>query len=171
MKGIGAVAVISFAVWSAIDPPFASWVYVICFVFIAQAGFMIKTANVPADPVPVDQPPYRFDRDEAELVGRYRYYFTYPVSAQEIASTLAAMGMVALALSPWLAFKEQWAQAILIGLHVVFIGQLTRKLAPLYALRIAAHKGDPEAVRLHNAHDKAWSKIRAAHDSGAAPAL
>jgi hypothetical protein len=140
----------------------------VCFVFIAHIGFVVKTSNVTDDPVPVDQPPYHFDRDEAELVRRYRYYFTYPESAREIGSTLAAMGIVALALSPWLAYKLQWAQAALIGVHVFFIGPLTRKLAPLYALRIAAHKGDAEALRLHNAHDRAWAKIRASRDKASA---
>jgi len=171
MKGIGAVAVISIAAWSAIDPSFASWVYVACFVLIAQTGFMIKTANVPRDPVPVDAPPYHFDRDEADLVQRYRYYFTYPESAREISSTLAAMGIVALALSPWLAFKQHWVQAVLIAAHIILIGPLTRKLAPLYSLRVAAHKGDAEAARLHNAHDRAWAKIRAVREQGQAAAL
>jgi hypothetical protein len=168
MKGIGAGLVILIGLWAAIDPSFASWVYVVCFVFLAQAGFMLKTANVPADPVRVAEPPYHFGRDEAELVQRYRYYFTHPESAREIASTLAAMGIVALALSPWLAYQQQWVQAVLVGGHIALIGPLTRKLAPLYALRIAAHKGDAEAARLHNAHDRAWGKIRAARGQAGA---
>jgi hypothetical protein len=171
MKGIGAVAVISIALWSAIDPSFASWVYVACFVLIAQAGFMIKVANVPQDPVATGEPPYRFDREEAEVVQRYRYYFTYPESAGEIGSTLAAMGFVALMLSPWLAYKGEWIQAVLIGAHVILIGPLTRKLAPVYTLRVAAHKGDALAARLHDAHDRAWAKIRAAREKGTSGTL
>lgn len=164
MKGIGAVIVISLGVWSSVDPAFASWVYVVLITFLAQLGFAIKISAVPRDPVAVNEPPYHFDRDEARVVERFRYYFTNPVSAQEIASTLSAMGLVALLLSPWLVFKQELVQAVLIGLQVFLIGPMTKKLSPVYALRLAAHKGSDDAARLARAYDSAWSKIRAVRE-------
>jgi len=164
MKGIGAVIVVSLGVWSSVDPAFASWVYVVLVVFLAQAGFAIKILAVAGEPVAVNEPPYHFDRDEAQVIERFRYYFTNPVSAQEIASALSAMGLVALLLSPWLVYKQQLVQAALIGLQVFLIGPMTKKLSPVYTLRLAAHKGDDEAVRLARSYDSAWGKIRAVRE-------
>ena len=39
----------------------------------------------------------------------------YPATSRESASTLAALGLASLVLVPWLIYKLQWAQAILIG--------------------------------------------------------
>lgn len=166
MKGIGAVVVVSLAVWGAVDPSFGSWIYVVCVVVLLQGGFHLKVSAVPREPVAVNQPPYRFDRDEARVIEKYRYFFTNPGSAAEIASTLSAMGLVALVLSPWLVYKQQLVQAALVAAHLFLIGPMTRKLSPLYALRLAAHKGGDEAVRLAKAYDSAWAKIRAVRAAG-----
>lgn len=164
MKGFGAVVVVSLGVWSAVDPSFASWVYVVGVVLLLQGGFFFKIAAVPREPVAVNEPPYHFDRDEAAVVQRFRYFFTNPASASEIASTLSAMGLVALVLSPWLVYKQEVVQAGLIAAHVFLIGPMTKKLSPVYALRLAAHKGSDEAVRMAKAYDTAWGKIRAVRE-------
>ena len=44
---------------------------------------------------------------------------TYRRSSRECASTLAALGLATLVLVPWLIYKLQWAQAILIGVFAV----------------------------------------------------
>lgn len=160
MKGIGAAVVVSLATWSAADPAFASWVYVVLIVVLAQLGFYVKISAAPRDPVPVGEPPYEFSAEEARVVERFRYYFTNPVSAREIASTLSAMGITALLLSPWLVYKQQLIQAILVGLSVLTAGPMTKILSPVYTLRLAAHKGDAEDLRIAKAFDTAWEKIR-----------
>jgi hypothetical protein len=40
------------------------------------------------------------------------------------------------------------------------VGWLTRRVAPLLALGMAANRGDREALRMIEAHATAWEKIR-----------
>jgi hypothetical protein len=53
-------------------------------------------AALPRAQVPQGEPPYHFSEDEAQLVARYRFYFTYPALARQSASVLAAIGLTAL---------------------------------------------------------------------------
>src|SRR5882672_3038541 len=90
-----------------------SWAYL-----AALAGFEIwllrRIRQAGSGPVAVDEPPYRFTAEEAGLVGRYRFYFTYPGVAREAASVLAALGLTALVLVPWFTYKTHFIQAIII---------------------------------------------------------
>ena len=74
------------------------------------------------------------------MVRRYAFYFTYPALARESASTLAAMGLATLILVPWLIYKLQWTQAIVIGVMLFVVGRLTKVVSPVYALRLATAK-------------------------------
>jgi hypothetical protein len=107
--------------------------------------------------------PYHFSEDEAQLVGRYRFYFTYPALARESASVLAAVGLSALVLAFWLLYKQAFVQAVLAGVNLLAVARFTRLLSPQMALRITASRGDRAALRLLEAHDPAWAKIRAAN--------
>ncbi len=115
-------------------------------------------------PVATGEEPYHFTADEAELVRRYRFYFTYPTRAQAASSVLAALGLTALVLAPWLTYKQAFLQAVVIGVNLFAVARLTRAVAPLMVLRIAAASADREALRLLEAHDPAWSKIRAGNE-------
>jgi len=110
------------------------------------------------------EPPYHFSEDEAELVTRYRFYFTYPALARQSASVLAAIGLTALVLAFWLLYKQAFVQAVLVGLNLLAVGRFTKLLAPQLTLRITASRGDRAALRLLEAHDPAWAKIRAANE-------
>jgi hypothetical protein len=92
-------------------------------------------------------------------VQRYRLYFARPALARESASTLAAIGLASLILAPWLTYKVQWMQAILIGVLLFPVARLTKLMSPVYALRIATNKGDRNALRLLSAHDGAMRKL------------
>ena len=105
------------------------------------------------------QPP--FEPDEDEIVSRYPFYFGRPVLAREHAATLAALGLASLVLVPWLIYRVQWAQAILIGVFLFAVARLTRLLSPVLALRLATAKGDRDALRLLSAHDGAARKLSA----------
>jgi hypothetical protein len=161
-----AIAFIAVAGFAALHPASLSWAYI-----AACVGFELwlarRMAAVGSAPVGVDEPPYRFTTEEAALVGRYRFYFTYPAVAREASSVLAAVGLSALILTLWLTYKAAFVQAALIGLNLFAVGRFTKILAPVLALRIAANKGDRAALRMLELHDPLWAKIRAANEAGA----
>lgn len=136
-----------------------SWIYL-----AAMAAFEIwlmrRMGSVRKGPVAVDEPPYRFDAEEAELIGRYRFYFTYPVVAREACSVLSALGLTALLLVPWLIYKLEFIQAFLVGVNLFMVARFTKQLAPLLALRVRANKGDREALRMLALLEPIWKKIR-----------
>jgi hypothetical protein len=148
--------------WAALKPLPMAWVY-IAFVAAFELWLARRIVQAGADAVSVGEPPYRFDAEEAALVSRYRFYFTYPVLAQGASSVLAAIGLSALGLAPWLTFKLAFLPAALIGLNLLMVARFTKLVAPLMALRMAAARGDRAALRALEVHDPAWEKIRAAN--------
>ena len=141
-----------------------AWAYVI---LVAAFEFWLarRIRAVGFAPVTPLEAPYHFDAEEAELVGRYRFYFTYPKIARDSSSVLAAIGLTALLLTPWLTYKHAFFQAALIGVNLFMVARFTKLLAPQMALRVAAHRGDRQSLRLLELHDPAWEKIRAANRS------
>jgi hypothetical protein len=137
-----------------------AWLYV-----VLVAGFEMwlvrRLRAVGFAPVPANEPPYEFSGDEADIVSRYRFYFAYPAIARDASSVLAAIGLTALLLAPWLTYKQAFFAAILIGLNLFVVARLTKLLAPTMALRMAASRGDRQALRFLEVHDPAWEKIRA----------
>src|SRR2546422_9010383 len=105
MGACASVAVLLLAGWAALNPQPMSWAYI-----AAVAAFEIwlarRMAALPPSPVPQGEPPYHFSADEAQLVGRYRFYFTYPALARESASVLAAIGLSAPGLAFWLLYQQ-----------------------------------------------------------------
>lgn len=158
MGGYGAVAVLLFTGWSFLDAA-VSWAY-IGVVGVFEAWLAQRIVAVGRRPVASNQPPYGFSEEEARLVGRYRFYFTWPEVARQSSNVLAAIGLSALALTPWLTYKGAFVQAILIGLNLFLVAHFTRQLSPVMALRLRAYKGDREALGMLEAHDPAWKKIR-----------
>ena len=141
--------------------PEVSWGYLAAMALF-EIWLMRRIAAVREGPVAVDEPPYRFSTEEAELVGRYRFYFTYPGVARDASSVLAALGLTALALVPWLLYKQEFIQALLVGLNLFLVARFSKELAPVLALRIRAHQGDRAALRMLELHDPLWKKIREA---------
>jgi hypothetical protein len=47
------------------------------------------------------------------------------------------------------------------------VGRLTKRVSPVYALRLATAKGDRDALRLLSAHDGAARKLSAPDQPGA----
>lgn len=142
-----------------------AWVY-IALVAAFEAWLWRRIVQAGAAPVAVDEPPYRFDAEEAELVGRFRFYFTYPVLANGASSVLAAIGLSALGLAPWLTFRLVFLPAAIIGLNLLAVARFTKLVAPVMALRMAAARGDRTALRALEVHDLAWQKIRAGNRAG-----
>ena len=141
----------------------AAWAYIIG--FIAFEFWMLRALrSAGSGPAAVGQAPYHFNDDEAELIGRYRLYFTYPARARQCSSILSAIGLSALVLTPWLIYKQAFLQALVIGVNLFAVARLTRAVAPGMALRVAASHADRNALRLLEAHDSAWSKIRAGNE-------
>jgi hypothetical protein len=87
-------------------------------------------------------------------------YFTYPALAAQAGSVLAAIGLAGMVLALWLTFKQAFVQGALIGANLFVVGWLTKRLAPVFALRIAASRGDREALRMLEILDPLWAKIR-----------
>ena len=140
-----------------------AWAYVAAFVAF-EFWLLRALAAGGRGPAAAGEAPYYFSQDEADLVGRYRFYFAYPGRARAASSVLAALGLTGLLLAPWLTYKQAFLQAIVVGVNVFAVARLTRAVAPVLALRIAASRADREALRLLEAHDPAWSKIRAGNE-------
>lgn len=148
--------------WSFLNAT-ASWAYVAAFV-IFELWLLRAIAAAGKGPVAAGEAPYHFSADEADLIGRYRFYFTYPAHARAASSVLAALGLTALVLAPWLTYKQAFLQAVVIGVNLFAVARLTKAVAPLMVLRVAAYHADRDALRLLEAHDPAWSKIRAGNE-------
>jgi hypothetical protein len=148
--------------FAALYPAPMAWVYILSFAAF-EAWLARRMAAVGRAPVAAGEAPYQFTEEEAQFVARYRFYFTYPALARESASVLAALGLCALLLAPWLIFKLALAQAALVGVNLFAVAALTKQLAPLLALRVAASKGDRAALRMLELHEPLWQKIRAAN--------
>ena len=98
MKGLGAVAVAALAAWTLLAPAAGGWAFA-----AAEILFVAWLARVLGS-----------DAAGPELV-------------RECASALAAIGLASLLLVPWLTYKLQWPQAILIGAMLFAVGALTRR--------------------------------------------
>ena len=162
MGKYGAVAILALAALAAFDPSL-SWAYIAALA-VFELWLVRRMASTARVPVPVNEAPYHFTEEEGAFVGRYRFYFALPAMARDAASVLAALGLTALLLAPWLTFRHAFAQAVLIGLNLFVVAHLTKQVAPLMALRVAASKGDRAALRMVELHDPLWAKIRAANE-------
>ena len=136
-----------------------SWAYLAALALF-EIWLTRRVASVGKGPVAVGEPPYRFSAEEAGLVARYRFYFTYPDVARQATTVLAALGLTALALVPWLIYKLALVQALLIGANLFVVARYTKELAPVMTLRVRAHQGDRAALRMLELHDPVWVKIR-----------
>jgi len=161
----GAAAALTLAGFAALYPRLAPWAYIAAFVAF-ELWLAGRMGAVGKGPVAVNEPPYSFTAEEAELIARYRFYFTYPAIARESASVLSALGLSAIALALWLTFMQALLPAALIGLNLFAVARLTKRVAPLLPLRMAASKGDRAALRALELHDPLWEKIRVANAAG-----
>ena len=91
MGAYASVAMLLLAGFAAINPAAMSWIYVAA-VLAFELWLLRRIAQVDRAPVPAGEAPYLFSEEEAGLVSRYRFYFTYPAVAREASSVLAAVG-------------------------------------------------------------------------------
>ena len=153
------VSVLVLAGWAALKPLPMAWLYVGG--VLAFEGWLFGLMrSVGGAAVAPGEAPYLFTETEARLVGRYRFYFTYPGIAKHASSVLAAIGLSALVLAPWLTMKSALVPAAITALNLLAVGWLTRRVAPLMALNLQASRGNREALSLMEAHATAWEKIR-----------
>lgn len=162
MLRYGSVAMLVLAGWAALDPARMSWGYLAA-VVVFEAWLFARMRAEERRPVPVDEPPYRFTAEEAELVGRYRFYFAFPALSAQAASVLAAIGLSGMVLALWLTFRQAFVQGALIGFNLFAVSWFTRRMAPVYALRIAAARGKRDALRMLEIVEPLWAKINAAN--------
>jgi hypothetical protein len=153
---------------AALEPRTMSWLFVAA-VAAFEVWLLVRMRALEHGPVPADQAPYRFTPEEARFVERYRFYFTYPRRAAQAGSVLAAIGLASMVLALWLTYRQAFMQGALIGANLFMVGWLTKRLAPLFALRIAASRGDREALRMLEILDPLWAKIGAANQSRGSP--
>ena len=158
----GAVVMLVFAGLAALFPPGMAFIYIAAFVGF-ELWLLRQMGAMPRHPVPAGEAPYHFSAIESELIGRYRFYFTHPAVARDAASALAAIGLSALVLSPWLLFRQHLTPAFVIAVNLLAVGTLTKRLSPVMVLRIAASKGDRESLSMLEAHETAWAKIKEAN--------
>lgn len=143
----------------------AAWLYIAALAG-CEGWLYLRFRKEGSAPAAFNLPPYFFTREEAELIGRYRFYFTYPAIARQASSALAAAGLTTLVLVPWMLIKGRIPEAALIGMNVFVVARFTKALTPQLALRIRAHKGDREALRMLELHDPLWKKINDANAAG-----
>jgi len=164
LGGLASVVILIFAGWAALMPQPIAWVYV-AVVALFEAWLLRRVTALGSQPVAPAEPPYHFSDEEARLVGRYRFYFTYPEIARSASSVVSAIGLSGLILALWLTFKQAFVPALLIGVNLFAVARFTKVLAPLVALRSAASKGDRDALRLLEIHEPIWAKIRAGNEA------
>jgi hypothetical protein len=162
MGNYAPLGILFIAGFAALHPQPVAWIYVLTFV-VFEYWLLRRMNREGSAPPAVNQAPYFFTEEEAALIARFRLYFAAPQLARAASSTLAALGLTALVLSPWFAFRTEVVPAILTGFNLFAVGALTRRLAPVMVLRIAASKGDRAALRMLELHDPLWEKIRAAN--------
>jgi hypothetical protein len=129
MGGYGTVGVLLLTGWTFLNASVA-WAYLAA-VIAFEIWLAGKLAALGRHPAATGEAPYRFSEDEARLVGRFRYFFYEPAKARQMSSALAATGLTALILTPWLAYKHVFVEAGLIGLNVLAVAWLTRRLIPM----------------------------------------
>ena len=161
--GYGSVAVLLLAGWAALSP-WVAWLYLGA-VFAFEVWLARGIARTGERPAAVGEAPYHFTEEEARFVGRYRFYFAAPGLAQQCSSVLAATGLTALVLTPWLLYKQALLPATLVGLNLLAVARLTKLAAPLMALNVAARRGDRQALRMLELHGPVWEKIRAGNEA------
>ena len=159
MLRFGSVAMLLLAGFAALNPRPMAWVYIAA-VGAFELWLFSRMRTLAKVPVAVDEPPYRFSAEEAVLVERYRFYFTYPVSASQAGSVLSAIGLGSVILALWLTFKGTPVEGAAIGLNLFAVGWFTKRVAPVYALRIAASRGKRDALRALELIDPLWTKIK-----------
>ncbi len=164
LGGYGSVGILLFAGWAALSPRPMAWVYV-AIVGAFEWWLLQRIRGLGHDPVTADVAPYHFSADEARLVQRYRLYFSYPTLSRDCSSVLSAIGLSGLVLGLWLTFKQAFVPAALIGLNLFAVTRFTKVLAPLVALRMAASRGDRDALLMLEVHDPAWAKIHAGNEA------
>ncbi len=162
MLKYGPVLILGLAGLAALNPGLLSWPYIAA-VLAFEIWLARRMTAAAHGRVAVGEPPYLFSEEEAELVGRYRFYFAYPALARNAGSILAAIGLTALLLAPWLTFRHALVQAVLVGINLFAVARFTKLVAPRHTLRLAASKGDRAALRRLEIHDPIWAKIRAAN--------
>jgi len=162
------VLMLVLAGWAALTPNPVSWVFIAA-VAVFEVWLLASMRKAEQGPVPVEEAPYRFNAEEARFIERYRFYFSYPGLAAQAGSVLAAIGLAGMVLALWLTFKQAFMQGALIGANLFLVGWLTKRLAPVFSLRIAASRGDREALRLLEIHEPLWAKIRAVNHSQETP--
>ena len=150
--------------WAALTPRPMAWMYIGA-VALFEFWLVRRIAALGKDPVAVGAPPYHFTDEEARLVQRHRFYFTYPAVANAASSVLAAVGLSGLVLALWLTFRQAFIPAVLIGANLFVVTRFTKVLAPMMALRLTASRGDRAALRMLEIHDPVWAKIRAGNEA------
>ena len=162
MKGLGTLAVAALVAATFLATAAGAWAFA-----AAELAFLAWLSRVlrRTDPGMLLNRT-SLEADEADIVRRYPLYFARPGFARECASTLAAFGLATLVLVPWLTYKLQWAQAVLIGVMLFAVARLTRLMSPVHALGLATAKGDRDALRLLSAHDGAARKLSAPDQPG-----
>ncbi len=144
-------------------PQPVAWVY-IALVAAFEFWLVRRVRSLGDDPVAIGIAPYNFSADEARLIRRYRFYFTYPALARDCASVMSAIGLSGIVLGLWLTYRHAFTPAALIGLNLFAVTRFTKVLAPLMSLRMAASRGDREALLMLEVHDPAWAKIRSGNE-------
>lgn len=158
--GYGSVGILLVAGWAALTPQPMSWVYIGA-VLAFELWLARRIREAGRGTPPVGEGPYNFTAEEAQFIGRYRFYFTYPNIARQCSSVLSAVGLSTLLLAPWLTYKHVFLPAAVIGANLFAVARFTKMLVPLMTLRIAASRGDREALRLLEIHGPLWIKIHA----------
>jgi hypothetical protein len=164
LTGLASVTILVLAGWAALNPQPMAWIYIAA-VAAFEVWLVRRVVLVGAERVVPGESPYHFSDEEAALVQRYSFYFSHPAIARGASSVLAAIGLTALGLAPWLTYKQALVPAALIGVNLFAVARFTRLLAPLMSLRLAASRGDRAALRMLEVHDPAWEKIRAGNRS------
>jgi hypothetical protein len=113
VKGLSAIAVMALAAWTFLAPAVGAWAFA-----AAELAFLAWLARVLRDAT------------------------ARPELVREYASALAATGLASLVLVPWLTYKLQWIQAMLIGVMLFAVGALTRRAVRRLSVEQPERRGE-----------------------------
>ena len=113
VKGLGFIAVAALAAWTFFAPASGGWAFAATeFLFVAWLARTLRART-----------------GQPELL-------------RECASALAATGLASLVLVPWLTYKLQWPQALLIGTMLFGVGALTKRAVRQLSIEQPESRGE-----------------------------
>lgn len=123
-------------IFTFFNPKWGSIVYI---VFAALMGLWVILANI--SKVQVNNENGKYTPDEIEVIERYHLFFRYPFISRILSTMFSGMQIATFILVPWLLFKGQYIQSVVLIINYFVTQQLSVTLNPQFFLHDNVDKG------------------------------